>query len=64
MADPLKPPGEAPIPAWETVLYDGDHDHLDRCPVAGGWLYRSIITVYGMSNQPLLMSMTFVPSAA
>jgi hypothetical protein len=60
MGDPLKPPTEEPIPAWEVVLYDGDHDLLQRCPVVGGWLYRSTISRYGSSNEPLLMAMTFV----
>ena len=45
---------------WE-VVYRSDSEVLDRRKVPSGWLYRSTLTKFGTSNEPVAMSMTFVP---
>ena len=53
---------DAPAPRWETVPAgesdSSDWERLERLPVSGGWLYRSI---WRSAPDDAAMSICFVP---
>lgn len=45
---------------WE-VISQTDAEKVQRMEVPGGWLYQTVLTRFGASQEPLMMSTSFVP---